>query len=219
MKTSLIISALALFLVSSPAFAGHDDDYGYGYGEVGYGQGYERGYGDQYGGQYGRDGGYGYEDDRYGGRGGYGYAQVVRVEPIIERGYRQDPYEACNSARGYDRYDRYERYDNRPRVPSVLGGIIGGVVGNRFGNGGGRTVMTVAGAVLGSAIARDAQSYGRDDRYRGRDACDGRYGGGAAPQVLGYDVTYRYAGQLYRTQTEYPPGDSIRVRVDVAPAR
>lgn len=214
MKTSLFISALALLLVSSPGFAGHDD----GYGEVGYGQGYERGYGDQYGGQYGRDGGYGYEDDRYGGRGGYGYAQVVRVEPIV-RAYRQDPYQACYGARGYDRHDRYARYDDRPRVPSVLGGIIGGVVGNRFGNGGGRTVMTVAGAMLGSAIARDAQAYGRDDRYRGRDACDGRYGGGAAEQVIGYDVTYRYAGQIYRTQTDYPPGDRIRVRVDVAAVR
>ena len=37
------------------------------------------------------------------------------------------------------------------------------------------------------------------------------------PEVVGYDVTYRYAGQTYRTTTPYHPGKTIRVAVSVRP--
>ena len=36
-------------------------------------------------------------------------------------------------------------------------------------------------------------------------------------RVVGYDVAYRYNGRTYETRTDYDPGPSLRVRVDVAP--
>ena len=36
-------------------------------------------------------------------------------------------------------------------------------------------------------------------------------------RVHGYEVTYRYRGEVYRTTTDYHPGDRIRIRVDVTP--
>ena len=36
-------------------------------------------------------------------------------------------------------------------------------------------------------------------------------------EVEGYDVTYRYHGQLYHTRRDYDPGSKIRVRVNVEP--
>ena len=35
------------------------------------------------------------------------------------------------------------------------GGIVGGVIGNQFGKGSGKTILTVAGALLGSSIGSD----------------------------------------------------------------
>jgi hypothetical protein len=35
---------------------------------------------------------------------------------------------------------------------------------------------------------------------------------------VGYRVQYRYNGRLYWTQTDHDPGDTIEVRVSVAPA-
>lgn len=37
----------------------------------------------------------------------------------------------------------------------------------------------------------------------------------ATDRVLGYDVTYRYGGHVYRTRLDYDPGDHLRVRVNM----
>ncbi|HEX4895820.1 MAG TPA: hypothetical protein VFV11_05760 [Solimonas sp.] len=39
------------------------------------------------------------------------------------------------------------------------------------------------------------------------------------PEILGYDVIYRYHGRTYRTRMPYDPGDRIPVRVDVRAGR
>ncbi len=36
--------------------------------------------------------------------------------------------------------------------------------------------------------------------------------------ISGYDVEYRYKGQLYMSHMEYDPGNKLRIRVTVAPA-
>ena len=40
-----------------------------------------------------------------------------------------------------------------------------------------------------------------------------------AVMIDGYDVVYRYKGQRYATRMPYDPGDSLKVRVDIRPAR
>ena len=58
-------------------------------------------------------------------------------------------------------------------------------------------------------------------RYYGQPAADcrdvGGYDGYDRGRVDAYRVTYEYAGRRYQTITDYPPGDRLRVRVDVRP--
>ena len=37
-------------------------------------------------------------------------------------------------------------------------------------------------------------------------------------RISGYDVEYRYKGQLYRSHMGYDPGNKLRIRITVAPA-
>lgn len=168
-------------------------------------------------------GGYGYEDRH---DGGYDYAEVVSVDPMIDVVNRPVQRDECwQEPVTYREPVRY--YDNRPRnhAPAVLGGIIGGLVGNQFGGGRGRDAATVAGAALGYAAVRDSQRHYGGGYYGGgreytsyEQRCATRTQYVADERVNGYNVTYRYNGRLYQTVTDYHPGDSIRVRVDVSAA-
>lgn len=199
MKRLLLPLALAASLVSGAAFA---QNYGYGqerYNNAGYSQ---------------------YED-------GYDYAEVVRVDPIIDRVdrpvYRDECWQEPVTYREPDRY--YRGGGSRDRAPAVLGGIIGGLVGNQFGSGSGRDAATLAGAALGYASVRDSQRYSGGGYYAGgreyttyEQRCATRTQYTTDEHVSGYDVSYRYNGRIYQTVTDYHPGDSIRVRVDVSAA-
>jgi uncharacterized protein YcfJ len=100
----------------------------------------------------------------------------------------------------------------------VIGAIVGGVLGNTVGKGDGRKAATVAGAVVGGAVGHNVAS--QDDRYASgperrchmvQDAAEER-------RIVGYDVQYRYRGDVYMSRLDYDPGERVRVRVSVAPA-
>jgi uncharacterized protein YcfJ len=157
----------------------------------------------------------------------YDTARVVSVDPIIE--YVDEPVsrDVCwnEPVERYEPEYRYERRDHRDRTgATVLGALIGGALGNTVGRGDGRRAATIAGAVIGGAIAND---NARRPRYRdvgGRyvrdqeQRCDVRTEYRREERVVGYDVAYDYNGRVYRTRTDYHPGDSIRVSVQVAAA-
>ena len=168
-------------------------------------------------------------------------AQVTSVSPILEQSRRAPRQECWNEPaprygnngynNGYDnsRYNNGQYGNNGTRHNNVggtvLGAIVGGALGNQAGKGDGRKAATIAGAVLGGAIgngvARNNDNY-NDQRYgqqggtvqRCRTVADDYQ---SEPEVVGYDVTYRYAGQTYRTTTPYHPGKTIRVAVSVRP--
>ncbi len=155
----------------------------------------------------------------------YEWADVVNVEPIYssydrpvaDRHCYEQPVTYREPVRYYD--------GRRDRAPAVLGAIVGGVVGNQFGKGHGRDAATAAGALLGYHAVRDSQRHyggyyagGREyTRYENR--CTVRTDYVREEVINGYDVTYRYRGQIYRTTTDYDPGDRIQVAVDVRPVR
>lgn len=161
-------------------------------------------------------------------------ARVVNVDPIFAPGesrYRQqcwqEPVRYVSHERGgYG--DRRYAHSGGPGTATntVLGGIVGAAIGRQFGDGDGRRAATVAGALLGGAIANDRSrtryddGYGRSDeretvRYEQR--CQSVAEGRSEDRVVGYRVAYDYNGHVYSTETPYHPGDSIRVRVDVVP--
>ncbi len=172
-------------------------------------------------------------------------AQVIRVERVNDR-YSNSGYQRqeCWDERTNDYQGGYYR-DSDGRLyrsgkdsnadGTIIGAIIGGALGNTVGKGDGRTAATIGGAVIGGAIGnnidRNNDSY---DQYRDNSGTirrcrmvndngndngndygndygnNSRYGGG-------FNVTYRYAGQVYHAYTRHDPGRYIRVLVDVRP--
>jgi uncharacterized protein YcfJ len=137
----------------------------------------------------------------------YAWARVQTVSPIVVRDARPER-ECWREPAG-----RYYTSDHRNTAGTVLGAIVGGVLGNTIGKGDGRRAATVAGAVIGGAIGHheagpndvvEHQAYQR--RCQTRTAYGPRH-------VVGYDVTYRYRGQVYRTRMDHDPGRRMRVHV------
>jgi len=152
---------------------------------------------------------------RHQGDGYYDYAPVLRATPLTEVVRVKEPREVCWTE--HVTHTRPRRHHGSV-TPEIVGGIIGGVVGNQFGSGRGKDIATVAGAVLGGSLAHDMK------RRRGRvydsytepvERCRLEHDYYEQERVVGYDVKYRYNGQIYRARMERDPGDSVRVRVNV----
>ena len=140
---------------------------------------------------------------------------MLRTDPVYET-YRSAPREEC-----YDEPVRYQEPDGGdPTGGTVLGAIIGGVLGNQVGSGSGRTAATVAGAVVGGAVGRNIdKNNGPGRTYEGtQQRCQVVDGGYQDRRIVGFDVEYRYRGEVYMSRLDYHPGDRLRVRVSVTPA-
>lgn len=118
-----------------------------------------------------------------------------------------------------DRDGRYNR--DSGREGAVLGAIIGGLVGNQVGSGSGRRAATVAGAVIGGSVGRNVDQGngppGRTYEDRAR-RCRIVEEPREEQRIAGYNVEYRYRGEVYMSRLDYDPGDRLRVRVSVTPA-
>ncbi|TGD74833.1 hypothetical protein E4634_06450 [Mangrovimicrobium sediminis] len=145
----------------------------------------------------------------------YVEAPVVNVEPIVELVTRKVPHEICR--------DEQVRVVNTSRshsaTPGLLGAVIGGVIGGAAGHDSRyQPVIAGAGALLGASIGTDIAhrqntgSYYVNERY-----CGVEYELQDSERVVGYRVGYRYMDDVYYTRTTTPPGNTIRLRVDVSP--
>lgn len=139
----------------------------------------------------------------------FAYAQVLRVQAVYADIEVPRAVEYCGE------YDRIERTGPRSAGGTVLGALIGGAIGNQIGSGSGRRAATVAGAVAGGAIGHAA---GGETRVRAENRCHLVEEYVVETQVTGYDVEYRYRGEVYMSRLDFDPGDRLRIRVSVAPA-
>ncbi len=136
------------------------------------------------------------------------YGQVVEVEPIYQIVSIPEERQVCDRRRSHQG-TRNNRHGNHAGS-AILGGIIGGAIGNRFGKGRGRDASTALGVLIGAGVGAN-QGHNHSSRrncyvethYREED------------RFMGYDVTYKYNGNLYHTQMQEHPGDRIRLRVNV----
>lgn len=142
-----------------------------------------------------------------------GWADVLRVDPVYENVQVSRPREECYDA-------EVEHRDSRGNntAGTVIGAIVGGALGNTIGKGDGRKAATIAGAVAGGAIGNNASR--RDDRYYSsvETRCrtvDDRV---SERRIVGYDVQYRYRGDVFMSHLDYDPGERMRVRVSISPA-
>jgi uncharacterized protein YcfJ len=142
----------------------------------------------------------------------YGWADVLRVDPVYQVVQVEHPRQDCYEAPVV----REER--GNTTAGTVLGAVIGGVLGNTVGKGDGRKAATVAGAVAGGAIGN--RVAGRNERvYEGSETrCQNVRSVHEERRVIGYDVEYRYRGQVFLSRLNYDPGERLRVRISVTPA-
>jgi uncharacterized protein YcfJ len=204
----LAVSAMATALIaaSGSAFA-YDQDNGYDRYD-----GNDRDYSADYSPDYRQDGPQ------------FDTAQVIRVDPIIDR-YRVQSHQHCWIEQSHYDDRRYYHHDDGTGG-AVLGAIVGGALGNQVGKGDGRTAATIAGAVIGGSIGYNVDRNDGYDNYNGyRDGsvrrCENTGGYGRDrydDRVVAYNVTYRYGGRTFHTVTNYHPGNNLRVTVDVRPA-
>ena len=151
----------------------------------------------------------------------YDYARVISSQPIVNYVTVRTPVRECWEEMQYYTVDRHAGHK---AGGTLLGAIIGGVVGHQIGSGHGNDAATVAGSLIGAAIGNEA---GRNSHRNSRveqharpvQRCETKYRSQREKRIDGYRVTYRYNGQKYQTEMPYDPGESIRVRIDIRPAR
>lgn len=141
---------------------------------------------------------------------------------------------------GQGRYlsDNSSRNNRTPNTGDVIvGGVIGGVIGNqlgRKGSSGARAGATIAGAIIGSAIAGESSGNSRRHRRNPRTSinhvqsrprydvrpvkrCENTTETHYEQRLQGYDVTYRYRGETYKTRMDRDPGSRIKLQVSIKP--
>jgi uncharacterized protein YcfJ len=143
---------------------------------------------------------------------GQAYAQVLSSSPIYQQINVAMPRQEC--------YDQQVAYtDNRPSIGgTILGGLAGGLVGHAFGRGSGNAWATGIGAVVGAGVGNNIGSANNVQRVGYQRQCATVNDYQVQQQLQGYDVTYRYGGQVYRTRLGYDPGPQLLVNVNVGPA-
>ena len=81
--------------------------------------------------------------------------------------------------------------------------------------------MTLAGAALGNAVAKDTQRRNYPKRYYMalEDRCGINTEWRESERIIGWDVSYEYQGVTYLTRMHDEPGERIQVRVNVEPVQ
>jgi uncharacterized protein YcfJ len=141
----------------------------------------------------------------------YGWADVLRADPVQGVTRTEVPRQEC--------YDQpvVRRDPGNSTAGTVLGAVIGGVLGHTVGKGDGRTAATVVGAVAGGAVGNRVSDHGGEyDSTQTR--CREVNAVTEQRRIVGYDVEYRYRGEVYTSRLNYDPGERLRVRVQVQPA-
>ncbi len=149
----------------------------------------------------------------------YDRARVVSVQPLYETVNYEVPREQCHVQRVAHRHAGGHRSATGPIIGAIIGGALGNAVGHKKRN---KQVGTVVGAVLGGSIGADISRRNRRNAeyvsYTDEEVCRVVTDYREEERLLGYRVTYRYAGETYTTRMDRDPGRSLRVRVRVTPA-
>ncbi|WP_266156839.1 glycine zipper 2TM domain-containing protein [Dyella silvatica] len=143
----------------------------------------------------------------------YGWADVLRVDPIYGVARTEVPRQEC-----YDQQVVHSDSGSGSTAGTILGAVVGGVLGSTVGRGGGRTAATVAGAVVGGAVGNSATRTGGGEYESTETRCRQVSSVSEQRRIMGYDVEYRYHGEVYVSRLNYDPGERLRVRVSVGPA-
>lgn len=99
---------------------------------------------------------------------------------------------------------------------AILGAVAGGLLGSTIGKGSGQVAAAAVGAATGAVIG-DRWPSGRV--VSGPQHVERCQTSDNFRQILsGYDVSYRFQGQVYSTRLPYDPGDFLNLRVSFSVA-
>ncbi len=142
-------------------------------------------------------------------------APVVSVDPVVRTITDKIPHQSCWD----ERVRLQSRGGHRSAVPQVLGAVIGGATAGAIGdNTGHQGVIATAGALLGAAVGHDvAHQRSATTRYVTEQRCETSYELRDREEVVGYRVSYEYAGGIYHARTRHRPGPTIEVGVILEP--
>lgn len=143
-----------------------------------------------------------YEDDRFEQQQitTTSYVKVVKRVPLYETTLERVPHEHCRYVEVpvERRPSRHRRIDDK--IGTIIGGVAGGILGHQIGGGHGKTVATIGGAIIGSAVGSDlSHRNGRhyDDRvyYEKKKVCETRYTEKRRKNRTGYENIGYFKGQ------------------------
>lgn len=152
----------------------------------------------------------------YAGESFYIEAPVVSVRPLVEIVQVSTPQEICWN----EQVQRHVRDHSRgPSTATIVGTVLGAAIGNNVAHGDDRKSARIAGALLGGAIGRDVGARNAPGRtfVTTERRCETEYVSEERERVSGYRVRYVYEGREFVTRTARDPGDTLRLRVSVAP--
>jgi uncharacterized protein YcfJ len=134
-----------------------------------------------------------------------GYAEVLHVEPIVERVRYTVPVEQC--------WDEERVSRSGSQKSTIVGALIGAAIGKHVGQvHGERTAGTLGGAVIGAAVGSEVgRNRGRDVRHEVVRHCETRHEERWDHQVVAYRVDYIYRGRREITRLAYDPGRWVRL--------
>jgi len=141
------------------------------------------------------------------------YGKVIFAKPIYERVIVQEPQLNCTNHSPRQAGITVVRQSSPERA--ILGGIMGGIVGHELGNEHNREISTLAGVIIGSAIARDTRTvnYQVTNYETGRHRhCVQQTRIIEQKRLVGYKVKYKYRGRIFTTRTRHHPGELLPIR-------
>ena len=194
MKLTALILGSAMTFTATVGWTDHRDSGYYAVHRDGYHHRHKRHVGHHYG-----------RSDRY------QWARVIDVEPIYELG-RHRSSDSCTY------YDDGRRQPTS-YTPVLLGPVIGGALGHQIGDRhGDADAAALAGGLLGAAVGGDIarQSYLRRNLVVNGPCEASHYQRRSQRRLIGYSVSYRYAGRLHRTRMDRRPGEWVKLDVHVA---
>lgn len=135
------------------------------------------------------------------------YADVTNVKPITKT--IKTPRQECKDVTVVH---KAEPKDKNQIAGTAIGAVVGGAVGHQVGGGDGKKLATVAGAVAGGYAGKKIQEHEQNKdmvnstEQRCSTVTDSK------TQVVGYDVTYSYNGDVGHVRMDHKPGDRIQVK-------
>lgn len=148
-----------------------------------------------------------------------GYAELIAAVPVTTQVQVPTSSRECRTVPvTYNQTVQRERTNTPTNV--IVGGLIGGLLGNQV-NGSKRGTATAVGAAAGGYLGYERAKHKNAPetvlRTRYEERCSTVTGSRTELQQDGYDVTYRYQGQVYTTRMQSPPPARFPVTLSVQP--